>query len=438
MDNVATWTGRESRALRMALRMSVRDFASHLGVGVRTIAKWEACGEARTPRPHMQATLDVASHRMTTQERERFRDLIGGEDRTGCSEPVPYVLTPEPTTDNRTERDLLKMAANRARQFSLFSEENISTGMVEQLYADVEHCARVYQSQPLRELLGDLVSVQDNLYLALEQRQRPNQARQLYLLAGVTGGLLSKVSHDFAEPHAAMTQARSAYLCAEAADHNGLRVWIRGLQALIAYWSGRYGDSLKYAQHGTSLAGAEGGTNQTWLIASEARAWGALGNVEAATRLVTRAEESYPDAVQNELDTIGGICSFSDARRTYYAADALVWLPSEAATASDYAVRAVEAYRDHNAQDWSYADQAGSYADLAIARINQGDLKGAAAALEPIWELPIDRRINGVVQSARNVAAALRNSRLGREMGAEPIREQIESFSRTPIAALSQ
>jgi hypothetical protein len=53
------------------------------------------------------------------------------------------------------------------------------------------------------------------------------------------GGLLAKASHDLAEPYAAMAQARTAYLCADNTDHDGLRAWLRGLQSLIAYWAGR-------------------------------------------------------------------------------------------------------------------------------------------------------------------------------------------------------
>jgi len=42
MTPVRRWTGRETTALRTALRLSLRDFAEHLGVGARTVSKWEA------------------------------------------------------------------------------------------------------------------------------------------------------------------------------------------------------------------------------------------------------------------------------------------------------------------------------------------------------------------------------------------------------------
>ena len=42
MTTVRRWTGLEAKLLREALRLSVRDFAAHLGVGTRTINKWKS------------------------------------------------------------------------------------------------------------------------------------------------------------------------------------------------------------------------------------------------------------------------------------------------------------------------------------------------------------------------------------------------------------
>ncbi|MGH4014892.1 MAG: hypothetical protein ACRDSL_13430 [Pseudonocardiaceae bacterium] len=57
----------------------------------------------------------------------------------------------------------------------------------------------------------------------LEGRQRPEQTRDLYLIAGITCGLMAKASHDLGAAHDAMTQARTGYACADNAGHNGLR-----------------------------------------------------------------------------------------------------------------------------------------------------------------------------------------------------------------------
>jgi len=72
MTTVYRWTGREAKLLRGALRLSVRDFAAHLGIGARTINKWEARQADITPLPHMQEVLDTALARASDEVKARF------------------------------------------------------------------------------------------------------------------------------------------------------------------------------------------------------------------------------------------------------------------------------------------------------------------------------------------------------------------------------
>ncbi|WP_370024948.1 helix-turn-helix domain-containing protein [Planotetraspora sp. GP83] len=85
MFTVCEWTGREARALRLAKRMSVRAFAEHLGVAVRTVSKWEAQGMGTRPRPDTQAVLDTAPARLAAAEQVRFQRLLAD---TGNLVPV--------------------------------------------------------------------------------------------------------------------------------------------------------------------------------------------------------------------------------------------------------------------------------------------------------------------------------------------------------------
>lgn len=88
MQSVITWTGHEARALRLALRFSVRAFAEHLGVAIRTVSKWEAAGASRQPRPDMQAALDKVLANADSQARARF-DELQTSTRPGRSRPQP-------------------------------------------------------------------------------------------------------------------------------------------------------------------------------------------------------------------------------------------------------------------------------------------------------------------------------------------------------------
>ncbi|MFF6955260.1 hypothetical protein [Streptomyces sp. NPDC008317] len=77
MVNVSRWTGHEAGLLRQALRMSVRAYAAHLGVGIRTVSKWEKLGTDTCPWPDTQAILDTALARSDAAVQARFDQLMG-------------------------------------------------------------------------------------------------------------------------------------------------------------------------------------------------------------------------------------------------------------------------------------------------------------------------------------------------------------------------
>lgn len=72
---VAAWTGREVRALRIARRMSLREFAEHLGVSQRVVSKWKAPEALTKPRPVNQQALDTSLALANAETHARFRTL---------------------------------------------------------------------------------------------------------------------------------------------------------------------------------------------------------------------------------------------------------------------------------------------------------------------------------------------------------------------------
>lgn len=300
------------------------------------------------------------------------------------SRPIDELLAPYTLSDlhvvdepkRGTEAsEVLSVAADRARRF-LTSLQTLSDESLQLIHDEVRDLARAYPARPLPEILGHLVSGQETVFSLLERPQRPTHARQLYFLSAVLGGLLAKASHDLADPHAALAQSRTAWLCAEQADHDGLRAWISGLQSLICYWARRPHDSIRYAQRGAAYAQSAGNTAMVWLPASEARAWAVLGNREGARDAIERAEQAWQQVHPDELDEMGGIATFSMPRQLYFAADALAWLPDELPAAEDYARQAAEAYSDTTDPHWAFGDAAGSHTALAIARIGRAEIDG--------------------------------------------------------------
>lgn len=385
------------------------------------LARRERASEAR-PNP---ATCRALQYAFGRSIEELLAPHIPGELVVVGSK----LVEPAPHTS-----EVLTVAADRARQF-MSNLQTMSDESLALVQEDVRDLVRSYPTRPLTEVLGHMVSLQETLFTLLEQPQRPKHAQQLYFMSAVVGGLLAKASHDLADPHAALAQTRTAWLCAEQAEHDGARAWICGLQALISYWARRPHDSIRYAQRGAEFAERAGNSSTVWLAASEGRAWGLLGHAEQARAAIERAENAWNTVRQDEMDEMGGVATFSRARQLYFAGDALAWLPDEAEAAEEASSQAVHAYDDPADPDWAFGDAAGSRTDLAIARIRRGEIEGAAEVVAPVLDLPVEQRINGIVHSLERVRRALdgTTSTAGIEL-----QQSIESYKRTPLRALGR
>ena len=179
-----------------------------------------------------------------------------------------------------------------------------------------------------------------------------------------------------------------------------------------------------------------GNSSVVWLAASEGRAWGLLGHAEQARAAIARADNAWNTVrsdEMDEMDEMGGVATFSRHRQLYFAADALAWLADQAAATQDYSAEAVAAYADPADPDWAFGDAAGSRADLAIARVRQGEVDGAAEILAPVLDLPIEQRINGIVHSVERVHGALDGTT---STDGVELQQRIEDYTRTPLRAL--
>lgn len=357
--------------------------------------------------------------------------LAAGREPSGAGAPPQPRLMPRANLERQVE-----MAARRALRFAAAAEgSNVGPETIAQLQEEVARLASAYPQQPLSQLLGDLADLQDVAFRLLEGRQRPSETTDLYLLAGVLSGMLAKASHDLEEPHAALTQARTAYICADHIGHDGLRAWTSGLRSMIAYWAGRGNESVRYAQQGAEAAAATSGTASVWLHAQEARGWAILGDAEKAREALNRARDARDTVQADELDQLGGIMTFPLPRQLYYAADAQVWLAGAEEEAGQAATEAIAAYQDAPTSERSFSDEAGAYADLALARANLEDIEGAAAALRPVLDLPVEQRIGGIIASVMRVHRTLNTPRLQRATPTRSVQMEIEAYSRTSAAA---
>ncbi len=109
MVSVQCWTGAETKALRQAMRLSIRAFAAYLGIDARTVNKWEARHTTITLRPHTQALMDTALARAPEEVRTRFGQTVSsaGQEEHGNAAQLAAVAhdahtEPAPSADFRT------------------------------------------------------------------------------------------------------------------------------------------------------------------------------------------------------------------------------------------------------------------------------------------------------------------------------------------------
>ena len=333
-------------------------------------------------------------------------------------------------------RENLSVAARNALRFTALSQTGADPVAIEALTGEAARLAALYPTAPLHEFLGDLVNLQEVTYRLLESRQQPTVQRELHLVAALSTGLLAKASHDQADPRTAMTLARAAYLAADYAGHPGLKAWVRGIQALTAYWAGWPQQAADFAAsaHEESLTG----TITAWLPALEARAHAALGDAGSVREALERTQAARDRLVPSDLDEFGGLLTFPDAQQTYYQAEALVLADAASPEALDASTRAVAAYSDPDSPHWAFGDEAGSRTHQALALIATGQLDGALDILDPVLNLPPAQRTHGIAVCVRRIATALPAQSADQPRLSRQIREGVEEFDHTTLRALTR
>ncbi|MGH3831860.1 MAG: hypothetical protein ACRDRS_15675 [Pseudonocardiaceae bacterium] len=383
-------------------RKTYQRAANRTVLSERQAYRWVAGELSGLPYPAAQGTLEEMFGEPVTR---LFGPPYGIEALRPCQVGS---ASSRGTARTDWEGQVITTSADRARDFlSRIEVANVGAETLDQLADDVRRLVVAYLQQPLPTLLSDLVGTQDRAFTLLEGRQRPQQSRDLYLVAGITCGLMAMASQDLGVPHDAMTQARTGYACADNAGHDGLRAWTRGLQGNITYWSGQFEDSLRYTQLGTEAAARSRGTAGVFLASSEARALAALNRPDQVHLAVARAAAARDRVQPDELDILGGICNFSRPPQLHYAAEALSWGGApEAGRAEQFALETLNAYAAAP-QGSSIRNEANTRGALAVARVARGEVDGATEALTPVLELPPDQRTHTIVTSVERVRTAL-------------------------------
>ena len=128
------WTGRESHALREAMRLSQRDFANELGISAKSISNWESGGAEFVPRPESQAILDTKLRQVSDEVHARFDlilDIAPASNRTerdtDSGSPAPNRDLQDGETElGRSPANLLKVVTAHPAELPIHPVPNLS------------------------------------------------------------------------------------------------------------------------------------------------------------------------------------------------------------------------------------------------------------------------------------------------------------------------
>ncbi|MGW0252094.1 hypothetical protein ACWDYH_36260 [Nocardia goodfellowii] len=349
----------------------------------------------------------------------------------------PLPLSPRsvhPTMEETIDiEEMTRMAAAESAAFGAYAEQsNVGPITIEQLAADLQRIVTEYPNRPVGPQFAQLRALRDRAFKFLEGNQAPHLTIDLYVVAGFTCAVLANASFDLGNIEAAKTQARTARLCAELARHNGLRAWVFGLQALIAYWDNSYREAVDYAQKGWEWI-PETGSARVRLAAIEARARARLRNEHGVREALARAAAAR-DQVRGPDDP-GGMLAFPIAKQAYSAANALLWLGGDTnlAEAEHLASESLDLYLADPLELRRLGEMSLARLDLATVRLLRRDLDGAAVQIEAVLDAGGNRRIESVARRLDQIRIALERPYFQTSTLATNLHERIKE---SPVATI--
>ena len=173
MTVVTSWTGGRADALRQALRMTIEDFAGHLGVAARTVGYWRARPDVAL-RPVTQQMLDVALARAPEQARAQFGLLLAERDP---GQPMPAT-----SSQSRVSDDVASLTA-------WITSSNTSDEAIRHIEQATVVLANMHAQVTARRVLTDVVQLHRKTQTLLRSgKQRLRQTRELIRIEGEASG----------------------------------------------------------------------------------------------------------------------------------------------------------------------------------------------------------------------------------------------------------
>ncbi|TDO27799.1 hypothetical protein EV643_15312 [Kribbella sp. VKM Ac-2527] len=370
-----------------------------------------------------------------------FEDLVGPA-RTQCP-PVPVVSAEwlphhAPTVDvvargkpaGPALMEELELAAEESARFVRHARGVVSQEVLEQLEADVIFLAEQYMRRSPYAMFRPLAELRREVFSMLDGHPRPEQAKELYRIAGQVSALLAHLSSDLGHAYGVETHTRTALICADLSGVDQLRGYARWVQAQVAYWQGDYRRSADLSREGQMYV--RGGSDLLRLTSQEARSLAALGDEQETGRALRVAADARAEAA-GEIPAPGAFY-FAPGKAAYYAAEAHLALggPDHLYQAVGDARESLELFGSTPGSSAELV--AAAQLDLVTAHVALDDLDSGAAQLADVLQLPAESRTVPVIERSTKIGRALRTGRYANSRIAAELRDQLEQFVAYPAA----
>ncbi|MGW3556287.1 XRE family transcriptional regulator [Streptomyces sp. NPDC000963] len=381
--------------------------------------------EARIPVPYARrylAQIFGVNVALLDQAVAISKGRRGSEAGASKSEAVPPAQPPKPS---RARGEKLSEDAVRSAEFARFiAQRNADEVVVEQLDADVGRLARTYVSHPLMEQYVEIKRLRDGVFELLRGRQHPRQTTELYLSASRLCGLFAHVCLDLGDYDSAATHARTARASAEAAGHEGMLAWVRAVESLIAYWTGRYEQAARLAHEGRRHRAS--GSICARLASLEARALAIVGDSVGALAALSDAEQARE--AMSGRDEEQGVFDFPVAKQFAYAGTTLLAVGGQenVQRAIGSAKMAIRLYRSADGDDQSVGDLFAAHLDLARGHLLLGDLDGTEEMLGFVLQSSPERMSASIVRRLISLGRELKGPQYGGAAQAVHLRERLQ------------
>jgi transcriptional regulator with XRE-family HTH domain len=332
-------------------------------------------------------------------------------------------------------RGVLTAAHEGSEHAERVEQRGIGEATLEQFRADVTHLSVQYLTGEPLALFTEMHRVRNRIAGALDRRQWPRDAAELYLLAGGLSALMAAAAVNLGYPEAAGELTRVGWAYATIIDHHPLLARLRLCAAYAAYWDGRPGRAAQLARSGLEYVADGPNAAQLHLYGGLARA--RLGDAAAAGRAIAAARDARDREHRDELLEIGGEFGFSRAAQSYYAGFILAET-GRSGEAADELESATGRYQAGPGPGEQHSRRCAllAHTDLALVRLRAGALDAALAALEPVLALAPAERTAVQAQRLSALRAELAQPVFRGSAAARELDEQVAGFGRVVLGIL--